>query len=80
MSEKKRSIRFPSAKDMLGDAIRCKDCGSGIIPTGYTYFWYDKDKKGNKILDKKHTRFGLCRCFKNEFYNKGEWNDNNEHY
>lgn len=64
------TIRFPTPSQMIGDAIRCKYCGFGIIPTGYTYFWYDKDEKGQKIFTKKHTRFGLCGCFENNFYNK----------
>lgn len=70
--KKPPNIGFPRHKDMVGDAIRCKYCNSGIIPTGYTYYWYDKDKKGNKIFDQKHTRIGLCRCFKNGFYNRND--------
>jgi xanthine dehydrogenase iron-sulfur cluster and FAD-binding subunit A len=70
--KKPPNIGFPRQKDMVGDAIRCNYCNSGIIPTGYTYYWYDKDEEGNKIFNQRHTRIGLCRCFKNEFYNKGE--------
>ena len=80
ISDKPKSIRFPSSKQMLGDAIRCDECGFGIIPTGYTYFWYDKDEKGNKIFSKKHTRFGLCGCFKNDFYHNMELLIKNEYF
>ena len=55
------TIRFPTSKEMVGDAIRCKYCGFGIVPTGYTYFWYDKDEKGQNIFTKKQTRLlKLC--------------------
>jgi len=70
--KKPHTIRFPSPKQMLGDAIRCEDCGFAIVPTGYTYFWYDKDEEGKKDFSKKNIRLGLCGCFKNNYYHKGE--------
>ena len=68
--KKPTTIRWPSPNQMIGDAVRCEDCGLGVIPTGYTYFWYDKDEKGQKLFDKKHLRLGLCGCFKNSYYHK----------